>query len=99
MLRPSVETLAAAMRKLGNAEDDDLGDESVRSIRPGLNNGGDVTTTGVKRNQRGSSRNRMLSPPPPGSIVSYEIKFYFSFIPPEQSKRSDWSEGGVLIFQ
>lgn len=72
MLRPSVETLAAAMRKLGNADDDDLGDESVRSIRPGMNNGGDTNNIGAKRNQRGGSRNRMLSPPP-GTIVN--IKF------------------------
>jgi hypothetical protein len=35
--RPSVETLAAAMRKLGNTDDeDDHGEESLRSTRAGV---------------------------------------------------------------
>ena len=63
LLRPSVETLHAVMRRLGSSEalEDDVstadGDISRR-----INGNGDASLMG--RSRRGGSKNRVLSPPP-----------------------------------
>ncbi len=65
LMRPSVETLAAVMRRLGSSEamDEDVSTaETDYSRKTGIN-GGDAST----RNRRGGSKSRVLSPPPASS--------------------------------
>ena len=67
LLRPSVETLHAVMRRLGSSDalEDDVstadGDISMRGGK-GINGNGDASLMG--RSRRGGSKSRVLSPPP-----------------------------------
>ena len=70
LLRPSVETLATVMRRLGTSEalDDDV------SLGDGINRGinGDASQMGG-RSRRGGSKSRLLSPPPQQLTVKRDI--------------------------
>ena len=68
LLRPSVDTLATIMRRLGSSEamDDDVSvadDASLRGGKGGVSNG-DASIMGG-RSRRGGSKSRVLSPGPP----------------------------------
>ena len=62
LMRPSVETLGAAMRRLGNAElDEDVSTADDFSVRSARQVNGDINGG---RKSRGGSKSRLLSPPP-----------------------------------
>lgn len=66
LLRPSVETLAGIMRKLGSTDalDDDVSiADGETSVRGGVVKNGEMGP----RNRRGGSKNRVMSPPPPAN--------------------------------
>ena len=66
LLRPSVETLGAAMRRLGNAElDEDVSITDDFSLRSSRINGEATATANGGRSKR--SKSRVLSPPPAGT--------------------------------
>ena len=64
LLRPSVETYANVMRRLGSAEamEDDVSMADDMSRKGGGMNGSDASL--AQRTRRGGSKSRLLSPPP-----------------------------------
>ena len=68
LMRPSVETLGAAMRRLGNAElDEDVSTADDFSVRSARQVNGDINGG---RKSRGGSKSRLLSPPPGATNAS-----------------------------
>ena len=79
LLRPSVDTLATIMRRLGSSEamDDEVSAADDASLRNGGGKtNGDSSIMGG-RSRRGGSKSRVLSPGPPSvqQTPSGEIKF------------------------